>query len=336
MMSLCNGGRRDRGYRRALLVWLLLAFSMSAQAQTVLKIRLGIVTVSAQMALYIAATQGMFAKRGFDVKVVPLTSGVQANQALAADQVDWSAGGVETTITAASTGLPLRPYAMYAKGGDSLGILVRKDANIHDARDLIGKRVAVVSGTGSAQGLDSYLQANGIQNNQVQRVNTTFGAMGQMLVSGAVPAMVGLEPFLTVTREQFGDQAVLLTRFGKYVQGGGFFLISDKWADAHPDRIEAAVEALADAQQFVRSHPRQAAAIEAGFIKADPDIIERSSAAFQFTPEIDGFTISSLEKTSKYLADAKVIDKPVSVSTMLMPAQKIIGELQQRRPDLLK
>lgn len=336
MMPIPHIDRRGRNRWRALLAGLLVASSMGAQAQTALKVRLGVVTVSSQMAFYIAAVKGMFAKQGFDVKVIPLTSGVQANQALAANQVDWSAGGIESTITAASTGMPFKPYAMYAKGGDSLGILVRKDAGIHDAHDLIGKRIAVVSGTGSAQGLSSYLQANGIKDDQVRRVNTTFGAMGQMLISGAVPAMVGLEPFLTVTRERLGDQAVLLTRFGKYVQGGGFFLISDKWARAHPDRIEPAIEALAQAQQFIRRHPRQAAQIEAGFIKADPGIIERSSTAFQFTPDIDSFTISSLLKTSEYLTAAKVIDKPVDVSAMLAPAQKFTKELRQQHPDLLK
>ena len=336
MMSISRINQRGLNRWGALLACLLLSLSASAQAQTRLKVRLGIVTVSSQMALYIAATQGMFAKRGFDVQVIPLTSGVQANQALAADQVDWSAGGIESTIIAASTGLPFKPYAMYAKGGDSLGILVRKDSGIHDAHDLVGKRVAVVSGTGSAQGLSSYLQAHGIKDSQVQRVNTTFGTMGQMLAGGAVPAMVGLEPFLTVTSERLGDQAVLLTRFGKYVQGGVFFLISDKWALAHPGQIEPAVEALAEAQQFIRQHPQQAARIEAGFIKADPGIIERSSTAFQFTPELDSFTISSLQKTSEYLTGAKVIDKPIDVPAMLAAAQKSIGQLQQRHPDLLK
>ena len=43
------------------------------------------------------------------------------------------------------------------------------------------------------------------------------------LVQGAVDAIVGLEPFLTVTQDLMGDKAVMLTRLGRYVQGGGFF-----------------------------------------------------------------------------------------------------------------
>ena len=315
---------------------LLLLWSSGAVAQERLKVRLGIVTVASQMALYIAVAKGMFAKQGFDVEVRPLASGVQANQALAANQVDWSAGGVESTIIAASIKLPFKPYAMYARGGDSLGILVRKDANIHAARDLSGKRIAVVSGTGSAQGLSEYLKANGLAGDVVKRVNTTFGGMGQMLAGGAVDGMVGLEPFLTVTQEKMGGQAVLLTRLGKYVQGGGFLLISNQWAAAHPGKIVAAVEALAQAQQFIRQHPHEAALLEAKFIKADADIIERSSKVLDFVPGIDPFTVLSLKKTSQYLLDEKVIQKPVDVPSMLLPAEQVTQELRQRQPDLLK
>lgn len=318
------------------LAALLFAFGAEADAQPPLKVSLGVVTVSSQMALQIAVDKGMFAKHGFAVQMHPLASGAQANQALAAGQVDWSAGGVESTIVAASTGLPFKPYAMYAKGGDSLGILVRKDSGIHKASDLKGKRLAVVSGTGSAQGLSQYLKANGLSDSDVRLVNATFGTMGRMLIQGVVDGMVGLEPFLTVTMDKMGDKAVLLTRLGKYVQGGGFFLISDQWAAAHPDMIEPAVEALAEAQKFIRHNPAAAAKLSAKFIKADAGIIERSSSVLKFNYTIDPFTISSLKKTSEYLTKHGKINKPVDVTKLLAGAEKITHEVTEKRPDLLK
>ena len=111
---------------RSLLVLAVSAFvllaggSKQSHALELLKVRAGMVTVASQMALDIGQKKGFFAKHGFDVDIKPLTTGVQANQALAANQVDWSAGGVESTIIASSTHLPFKPYSMYAKGGDSL------------------------------------------------------------------------------------------------------------------------------------------------------------------------------------------------------------------------
>jgi ABC-type nitrate/sulfonate/bicarbonate transport system substrate-binding protein len=315
---------------------LLMSFGGVANAQQPIKVRLGVVTVSSQMALQIAVEKGMFAKHGFDVTLIPLASGAQANQALAANQVDWSAGGVESTVVAASVGLPFKPYAMYAKGGDSLGILVSKASGIRTARDLKGKRIAVVTGTASAEGLTDVLKANGMDANDVKRVTTTFGTMGQMLAAGAVDGMVGLEPFLTVTMEKMGDKAVLLIRLGTYVQGGGFFLISDRWAAAHSNKIQAAVEGLAEAQQFIRQHPHQAAQLNASFVKADAGVIERSSKSLDFSFDIDPFTISSLKQTDAYLYEDKDISHPVDVDHLIAEAEHVTKEVSKQHPDLLK
>lgn len=300
-----------------------------------LKVRLGIVTVSSQMALELGVTQGMFKSQGFEVEVHKLVSGIQANQALASGQVDWSAGGIESTITAASVGLAFKPYAMYAKSGDSLGLLVRRSSGIHNFADLKGKRIAVVVGTASAQGLSDVLAAHGLSNADVKIVNANFGNMGQMLLSGAVDGMAGLEPFLTVTQEKIGKNGLLLTRFGKYVQGGGFFLITDAWAAKYPDKIVPALIGMAEAQRFVRQNLARASKLIAPFLGADPAIIQRSSKFLRFTWDIDPFTIKSLRQTSIYLAANKFIPKPVDINTLIAPALKATAELRRRRPDLV-
>jgi sulfonate transport system substrate-binding protein len=309
--------------------------SRGGVAQQPLKVRVGMVTVASQMALEIGRAKGFFANHGFDVDIMPLATGVQANQALAADQVDWSAGGVESTIVAASNALPFKPYTMYAKGGDSLGILVRKDSGIKTLSDLKGKRIAVATGTASAEGLSQVLKSLNLPNDAVQKVNANFGNMGQMVIQGAVDGMVGLEPFLTLTVQKMGDNAVLLTRLGKYVQGGGFLLISDKWAQAHPNKLRDAVEALWEAEKFVRDNPQEASDIDAKAIKADPAIVGASIKWLSFNPLLDDFTLASLKTTFDYLSAEKIITRDVDLKALTAPAQRIEDELKTARPDLL-
>ena len=75
----------------------------AAAAQDKVKVRFGMLTTASQAAFYVGTKKGIFAKYGFDVEVLPLATGVQANQALAAGQVDWSGGGVESTVVAWAT-----------------------------------------------------------------------------------------------------------------------------------------------------------------------------------------------------------------------------------------
>ena len=311
-------------------------FAGAASAQERVKVRFGILTTASQAAFYVGTKKGIFAKYGFDVEIRPLATGVQANQALAAGQVDWSGGGVESTVVAWATKLPFKAYSMYAKGGDSYGILVRKDANITSAKDLKGKRVAVPQGTAPAQGLNQLIQEAGLPRDAVQRVNANFGNMGQMLITGGVEAMAGLEPFLTLTEEKMAGQASILLRLGKHVQGGGFFLITDQWAAANPTKVADAVAALWESQQWVRQNPKEAAAIEAEFLKVEARIVEVTFKWRDYHPLIDDFTRQSLQKTADYLATEKLIPTPVKPEEHLVDFGRIVREVKAKHPKFLE
>lgn len=321
--------------RTAVLLCALIAAG-AAGAQERVKVRFGILTTASQAAFYVGTKKGIFAKYGFDVEVLPLATGVQANQSLAAGQVDWSGGGVESTVVAWATGLPFKAYSMYAKGGDSYGILVRKDANIASAVDLKGKRVAVPQGTAPAQGLNQVIQEAGLPRDAVQRVNANFGNMGQMLISGSVEAMAGLEPFLTLTEEKMAGGASMLMRLGKHVQGGGFFLITDQWAAANPSKVADAVAALWESQQWVRQNPKEAAAIEAEFLKVDARIVEVTFKWLNYNPLLDDFTRQSLQKTADYLAAEKLIPTPVKPEQNLVELDKAVRAVQAKHAKFLE
>jgi len=312
-----------------------LALAGAAQAQDRLKVRFGILTTASQAAFYVGVKKGIFAKYGFDIDVRPLTTGVQANQALAAGQVDWSGGGVESTVVAWATKLPFKAYSMYAKGGDSYGILVRNDANIKTPADLKGKRIAVPQGTAPAQGLNQLIQQAGLPRDAVQRVNANYGNMGQMLIAGSVEAMAGLEPFLTLTDEKMAGQAHLLLRLGKLVQGGGLFLMSDQWATAHPQKVPDAVAALWESQQWVRQNPKEAAAIEAEFLKVEPRIVEVAFKWLDYQPLIDDFTRQSLQTTAQYLAAEKLIPDEVDIKQHLLELERVASDVKAKHAKLL-
>ncbi len=320
---------------RATALLCALALSGAAHAQERVKVRFGILKTASQAAFFVGTQKGIFAKYGFDVEVQPLATGVQANQSLAAGQVDWSGGGVESTVVAWATKLPFKAYSMYAKGGDSYGILVRNEAGIKTPADLKGKKVAVPQGTAPAQGLNQLIQQAGLPRDAVQRVNANYGNMGQMLIAGSVDAMAGLEPFLTLTQEKMEGKGTLLLRLGKLVQGGGLFLITDQWAAAHPGKVADAVAALWESQQWVRNNPKEAAAIEADFLKVEPRIVEVTFKWLHYHPLIDDFTRQSLDTTAKYLATEKLIPVEVDPKQHLVEFEKVVAQVKAKHAKLL-
>lgn len=314
----------------------VLASASAAEAQEKVKVRFGILTTASQAAFYVGVKKGIFEKHGFDAEIKSLSTGVQANQALAANQVDWAGGGVESTVVAWANKLPFKAYSMYAKGGDSYGIVVRNEAGINSPADLKGKRVAVPQGTAPAQGLSQLIQQAGLPRDSVNRVNATYGNMGQMLIQGAVDAMVGLEPFLTLTEEKMAGNGKILMRLGKVVQGGGFFLIGDAWAAQNPTKIKDAVAALWESQQWVRNNPKEAAALEAEFLKVEPRIVEVTFKWLNYDPLIDDFTAASLKTTSQYLAAEKLTPVEVNPDEHLVEFKKVVSEVRAKHGAFLK
>ena len=199
-----------------------------------------------------------------------------------------------------------------------------------------GKRVAVPQGTAPAQGLNQVIQQAGLPRDGVQRVNANYGNMGQMLVAGSVDAMAGLEPFLTLTEEKMAGQAHILLRLGKHVQGGGLFLISDQWAIANPKKVPDAVAALWEAQQWVRQNPKEAAEIEAEFLKVEPRIVEVTFKWLNYHPLIDDFTTQSLQTTAQYLAAEKLIPNEVDPKQNLVEFERIVSEVKTKHAKLLE
>jgi ABC-type nitrate/sulfonate/bicarbonate transport system substrate-binding protein len=148
--------------------------------------------------------------------------------------------------------------------------------------------------------------------------------------------MVGLEPFLTLTDDVMQGKASLLMRLGKYVQGGGFFLITNNWAKAHPDRVADAVQALWESQQWLRQHPAEATAFQATFLKVEPKYITAAFKWLSYDPLVDDFTRQSIKSTSEYLATEGLISKPVDIDQNLKSLDKVTADLKTKVADLLK
>src|ERR671915_1326563 len=126
-----------------------------AMAQTMTKVRAGMVTGIDQLALPIALERGFFEKHGLDVDIArPYATGVDALNALQAGESETVQVGVPM-IGAVLRGMDLVALGNYSGNATKLGsdatmaIIAGKDAGIvkGDLGSLKGKRIAASFGT---------------------------------------------------------------------------------------------------------------------------------------------------------------------------------------------
>ena len=106
-------------------------------------------------------------------------------------------------------------------------------------------------------------------------------------------------------------------------------------AAANPTKIADAVAALWESQQWVRQNPKEAAAIEAEFLKVEPRIVEVTFKWLKYHPLIDDFTRQSLNTTAKYLAAEKLIPVEVKPKDHLVEFDRVVSQVKAKHAKLL-
>src|SRR5665213_376792 len=121
--------------------------AMGAQAQT--KLRVGYAAIISSVPAMIAKDEGYFAKRNLDVELVWVVHGGTAIPALIANSLQIAADAPPVFIQSVANGLDIVSVAALTgnipgQGGTS-GLVAPKGSTIKTAKDLIGKKLGVIS-----------------------------------------------------------------------------------------------------------------------------------------------------------------------------------------------
>lgn len=218
--------------------------------------------------LYIIAKDAGFLEK-YNIQLTEqhaTVGGVAIMPILVSGQADVVENGASSAIIARSRGAKVTAVAAgYTAGGDfdTTRYYVGKDSNIKSAKDLIGKRVAVVSvGATPDIALSIWLGKNGVENGQVQRIAIPYANMTDALMNGQVDAIGLIDVFYRPL--EAGENAAkvdLLFRDREGLPTDKLFLsytFSDDYIAKHPDVIKAFIAALKETLVWVRAHPAEA------------------------------------------------------------------------------
>jgi sulfonate transport system substrate-binding protein len=275
--------------RRSLLglgLSLGLLAALPAQAET--QLRIGYQKSSTLISLL--KSQGTLeqalAEQDIRVSWHEFASGQPLLEALNVGNIDLSADVADTVpVFAQAAGAQLAYFARETPSPAAQAILVRDGSPLRNLADLKGKKVAVTKAAGAHYLLIAALAKANLKFSDIQPAYLTPADGRAAFENGKVDAWVIWEPFLSAAQRQ------LPTRTLEGSQGLAsyqrYYLTSSSFAAAHPQVLQTVYRELAEAGDWLRANPAEAARILGPLWgNLDPAIVEQANGrrSYQVRP----------------------------------------------------
>jgi len=227
------------------------------------------------MPLYVAMRKGFFAKNGLDVKLV-------------------STGGDEKTFTAVSTGnaqfgVADPTFAAIARergqggkvvasvvSGTPFWVISFSDKYKHSLKSdvLSGARVATYPAPSTSYAVMKELLQNNGKPIKATIVEGGFGTLIPILQAGKADLAMEIEPMVS-TAISNGAHIVYQPKVGEFAFTG--LTVSDAYCKDHPQQIQAVVNALNEAMQFIHGNPDGAVAVAREEFPEAPEVVIKAA-----------------------------------------------------------
>ena len=264
-----------------------------------IKIRLGIVTLTAALAVSACASgegpsssdgqkirldyayynplslvvrdQACLENQGFDVEWVLSTGSNKANENLNAEVIDIGSTAGAAALLARANGAAIKTIGVFSQP-EWTAIVVGADSPISDVQQLAGTKIAATKGTDPYFFLLQALRANGLTEADVEIINLQHADGQAALARGDVQAWAGLDPIMATTEIKDGSRLIYRNvDFPSY----GVLNAREKFIEQSPELIDAVLACYEDARAWILANPDAAAEVLAAEASLEPDIAKK-------------------------------------------------------------
>jgi NitT/TauT family transport system substrate-binding protein len=233
--------------------------------------------VNDYVGLWAAKENGFFAKNGIDAELQVLTLSSTTPAAVMSNSVQIGGTTLTTFLQAVDGGLDLvipAGVSVAREGAGTPTVFARKDAGIKTAEDFIGKKVGV-GGLGSTLDVAfrRWLMDKGVDTTKVTFVEVSFPQMLDVLRGGTVDAVISADPVSPrIVASGVGVPIVRMTEIIPHGSPTIVFIAARGWTRANADLAKRFRKAITEADDYVKAHPAEGAAIIAKYLKYPPDV----------------------------------------------------------------
>lgn len=272
------------------------------------QVRVASLPISDQIALQVGIDEGIFAKHGLDVEVVPAQGGAQAIPALMSGDIQFAIGQPFGPFRAGLQDLGVTVISNFssslAEGKDVNGVVALADSGIASPKDLEGKKVSVNSlGAAGDLTIKAAVDADGGDSSKVEFVEVAFPDVEAQLAAGNIDAGWVPDPFMskiaaTGTLVVSPYQAVLpgltvLTNF-----------TTNELIESDPELVQDYAAAVAEALEFTQNNDAAARAAIVNHLEI-PEEVAAGITLPTFDPKLD---IAQITELAELAVQYKTLD----------------------------
>ncbi|NJN32793.1 MAG: ABC transporter substrate-binding protein, partial [Synechococcales cyanobacterium RM1_1_8] len=218
---------------------------------------LGLVPWIGYAPFYVAAGKGLFARRNVVVEAKEFWAGADALASFAAGNLTAQAATNPEAVAQAARGVGYRIVMVADASAGSDGILARD--GIKDVADFKGRQVAVDAGGASYYLLLQALKEKAnLTINDIELVNLPADAAAQAYADGTVEIAVTYEPFLSEADQAQPQGRIFLDSAALPTAIMDVYLFQPRFVAQYPDKIQAFVDSLVEAQALIKAEPKEA------------------------------------------------------------------------------
>ena len=250
---------------------------------------------------FVADDQGYFKDNGLDITLRKYDSGAGALNGMLAGEADLVVGTTEyPLVNKALQKASFKTIGVIARG-ETIYIVARKDRGIEKPTDLKGKRIGTTVGTIAEFHLGRYLELTGLSMRDITVVDLkTPEEWVNAVIRGEVDAVCTSQPYADSAKIGLGANAVAWSAQSSqplYAQA----MASNAFIASHPDLVERFIKALAQAEDYVASHPAGAKAIIQERLDLSAAYMDTAWAQNRYTLSLDESLIVAMEDEARWL-----------------------------------
>lgn len=260
--------------------------------------------------IYIADSLGYFSAAGLNVELIEANGGNLTFQLMMDGRADFATSSDSVIMFNGFKYNDFENLATFVQSAHDVKVLTKTTSAIRSAKDLKGKKVAIIKGSASEYFLDMFLALEGVEVSNVVLVDLAAKEMSLALEQDQVDAIVVWEPFAYQATKNLGDEAALLSSSNLYELT--FNLLAKKQTTAIKPKITVKViSALKQAVDYINANEAKAQALLKVRLGLDQAFMEWIWGDYRYDLALNRSLILSLENEARWAVSRGLTDKKV-------------------------